>query len=135
MFVGVVSEVASEQGIPVRWSLPLVSPLPFPLHTIKSVVGVVYLELRLHVFLVVHVGEGLSDSYHLLSLAAAPLAPSPIHSLSLPHTPEAPSPPQYPKIFYTASSLVTLNIDHLFLKHLQTVVGEEMFLYNSLHTT
>jgi len=126
MFVGVVSEAAVEQGIPVHWSLPLVSPLPFPPHIVKSVVGVVYLELRLHVYLVIHVGEGLSDSYHLLSLAAAPLAPSPVHPLSLPpHTPEAPSHPQYPKIFYAASSLVTLNIDHLFLKHLQTVVGED----------
>lgn len=117
MFVSVVTETALEQGIKVHWSLPLISPLPFPAHTAKAIVAAVYLELLPLTHLLVDVGEGLQDHYHLVSLTPASLTP-PLH---LPHTPEAPPPP---KSFYAVSSLVTLDVDTLVLQHLRTVVGE-----------
>lgn len=119
MFVGVVCESAVEQGLPVHWSLPLVSPLPLNGRTMKPAVAAVYLELLPLVHLLVEVGEGLEDRYHLVSLTRTSFL-TPVHP-AIPQTSDTPLPP---KSFFAVSSLVTLNVERLCLQHLKTVVGE-----------
>lgn len=76
-----------------------------------------YLELRPLTHLVVSVVEGLLDQYHLLTLSPTSLG-SPMG-----HTPTAtPIPP--PKSFFAASSLVELDLEHIALQHLRTVMGK-----------
>lgn len=128
MFVGVVCESALEQGVRVHWSLPLVSPLPLHAHTRKPTIAAVYLELLPLVHLLVDVGEGPEDRYHLVSLSPTSLINS-LHP-TLPHTPDATS-PSPPKSFFAVSSLVTLNVENLCLQHLKTVVGEPLSLVSS----
>ena len=123
MFVGMVCELAIEQGVPVHWSLPLVTPLPLHSLTRTPTVAAIYLELLPLVHLLVSVGEGLDDQYHLVSLSPTSLI-TPLHP-TLPHTPEPPPHPT-PKSFFAVSSLLSLDVEKLCLQHLRTIVGEPL---------
>ena len=109
LFVGQISEIAEELDLPTHWSLPLVKPLPF------HASALLFLQLQPLTYLVVSVGEGLVDQYHLLSVSPVSL------NSSLTHQP--PDVPLPPKSFLALSSLVELDLEDLRLQHLRSVTG------------
>lgn len=105
-----VSEIAKELNIPIHWSLPLVSPLPF--HSMS----LLYLELHPQTYLVVSVKEGLLDQYHLLNVSPSSLDPAPT-------TIQASGLPAPPKIFFAISSLTELELEGITMQHLRLIQG------------
>ena len=112
LFLAHLSETATELGYTVHWSLPLIQPLPF--HT----AAILYIQLQPLTFLVVGVGEGLVDQYHLVRLQVVPAASMQLTAASTPDGTTA------PQSFYKACTLVELDPEEVCFEHLKTVLGE-----------